>query len=110
MPSFVMAAWSSGVTGPTAALAATVNAGGTPTASASGRTVALSWSPSTLSNGTPVTGYVVARYDAAGGVQQTIASGSCASTVATTSCSETAAPPGTWTYSVTPVRSNWRGS
>ena len=109
MPSLVMASWSSGVEGPASAVAATVNSGSTPAATVSGRTVALSWSPSTLSNGIQVTGYVIKRYDS-GDVEQTIVSGSCASPGAATSCSETAVPPGTWMYSVTPVYGNWLGA
>ena len=104
------AQWVVSATGSGAAQAATVNGGNAPSATASGRTVQLSWSATTLSNGQAVAGYIVKRYDATGTVTQVIVSGTCASTVSGTSCSETAVPPGTWKYSVTPTQNNWVGA
>src|SRR5262245_13844819 len=94
------------------AAAATVNRGATPTASvtAIGREVSVSWGASTLSNGTPVAGYLVKRYPSGGGVATISPIGSCSGTVITTSCSEDDVPAGTWVYSVTPVVGDWRGA
>jgi hypothetical protein len=52
-----------------AAAAATVNQGATPslTVTAIGREVSVSWGASTLSNGAPVSGYLVKRYPSGGG-------------------------------------------
>ena len=91
-------------------LAATVRPGNVPSATVVGTTVNLSWTASTLSTGNAVTGYIIRRYESTGTTQQTIASGTCAATVSGTACSETSVPEGTWRYSVTPVRNNWRGA
>ncbi len=89
--------------------AASMNDIPTPSASASGRTVSISWAASTLSNGVPVDGYIVSRYDGAALTQQPIGAG-CAGTVTATSCAEVGVPAGQWVYSVTPVLAkNWRG-
>jgi hypothetical protein len=108
-------AWSSWTTGSVpggsgAAAAATVEAGMKPVAVATGGNVAVSWAASTVSNGDPVAGYIVMRYDVATLTpRSTIAS--CSGTIATTSCTETSVPDGTWVYTVTPVLgSNWRGA
>jgi Bacterial Ig-like domain len=107
--SVASAAWGGGGNGQAGARATTVDAGGTPSATLSGRTVELTWPAVTLSNGVAVTSYLVRRYDWTGVVEQTIASGTCAVPAATTSCSETDVPAGTWTYSVTPAFGPWRG-
>lgn len=92
-----------------AAAASTVNQGSTPTATAAGRTVTVSWAASTLTNGQAVTGYEVKRYDAATQTPQTILT-NCTGTIAGTSCTESRVPAGQWAYSVTPVFGlNWRG-
>ena len=92
-----------------AAAATTVNQGATPTASLAGTAVTVSWAASTLSNGIPVSGYVVKRYDVATLSSQTILS-ACAGTVTATTCTENSVPTGQWVYSVTPVfATNWRG-
>ena len=103
------AAWTSSAGGSGRASAITVDPGSAPMATTSGRTVELSWAPSTMSNGEAVDGYVITRYDSTGSSQQTIVSGTCASLVSGTDCSETATPPGTWRYSVTPAYGDWRG-
>jgi hypothetical protein len=94
-----------------AAVAATVNQGATPTATAAaGRKVTVSWGASTLSNGHAVDGYIVKRYDAVGGALQTTHAG-CAGTISATTCVETGVPTGQWKYTVTPVlATNWRGA
>lgn len=80
--------------------------GNTPTASVSNRNATISWTPT--GGSVPVNGYIVRRYSAAG-VEQAIGA-NCSGTVAGTTCTETAVPPGSWRYSVTPVRQNWRGA
>jgi len=80
-----------------ASAAATVNQGATPSVSVSGRSVTVDWTATTLSNGDPVTGYLVQRYDATTLAQQTIGS-SCQGTIATTACTETRVPAGQWVY------------
>lgn len=93
-----------------AAAAVTVDQGATPTAVLTGQAVTVSWSASTLSNGQPVTGYTVARYDAASLAEQTILT-SCTGTVTATTCTEDNVPAGSWKYAVTPViGANWRGA
>ncbi len=106
------AIWTPGPTrGPGAATAASVGAGSAPTATVSpGRAVVVSWSAATLSDGSPVGGYLVRRYDSATGTLASVGLG-CTGTIAALSCTETAVPPGTWRYSVTPVIGvNWRGA
>ncbi len=93
-----------------ASAATSVNAGATPTASAVGPSVTVSWAASTLASGQAVTGYLIKRYDASTLVAQTILS-ACAGTVTSTSCVESSVPTGTWKYSVTPVfATNWVGA
>ena len=92
-----------------AAAATTVGAGVAPTGVATGTSVALSWSASTLATGQAVSGYTVTRYSA-GNVPQTVG-GTCAGLVAGTSCTETGVPAGTWTYTITPrFATNWVGA
>ncbi|MGZ4588521.1 MAG: LamG-like jellyroll fold domain-containing protein, partial [Mycobacteriaceae bacterium] len=103
--------WSAGSVpgGGGASAATTVNRGATPTASGTGSVVTLSWAASTLSNGNPVAGYIVKRYDLATLTLQTILS-ACTGTVTATGCTENSVPTGQWVYSVTPVfATNWRG-
>jgi hypothetical protein len=93
-----------------AAAATTVNAGPTPTASVSGTSVTVSWSATTLANGTAVSGYVLRRYDATTLTEQPVQA-SCAGTVTATTCTETSVPDGSWRYTVTPViGTNWQGA
>ena len=92
-----------------AAAASSVNQGATPTASATGSTVTVSWAPTTLANGQAVSGYLVKRYDAGTQAAQTILS-ACTGTIAATSCVESNVPNGSWTYAVTPVlATSWQG-
>ncbi len=92
-----------------AATASGVNQGATPTANATGSTVTVSWTATTLANGQAVSGYVVKRYDAVTQAAQTILS-ACTGTIATISCVESGVPNGSWTYAVTPVfATNWQG-
>lgn len=103
--------WSSGsVAGGNGAAAATsVNQGTTPTVTAAGRSLTVSWTASTLASGQPVTGYTVKRYDASTLTSQSILS-SCSGTTTATSCVESNVPSGQWVYSVTPlIGTQWKG-
>ncbi len=92
-----------------AALATSVNQASSPSAVVTGRSVSVSWSPSTMANGDAVSGYTIQRYDAATLTLQTTGAG-CVGTLTTTSCTETRVPAGTWVYSVIPrFAANWRG-
>jgi hypothetical protein len=105
--------WAAGsvVGGNGAGVATSVNQGATPTASAGiGPRVSVSWSAGTLASGTPVTGYLVKRYDADTNALQTTLTG-CSGTVAGLSCTENTVPAGEWKYSITPViGTNWQGT
>ena len=103
--------WTAGsVTGGNGASAAVaVNPGATPTASATGSAVTVSWPASTLSTGQAVNGYLVRRYDVATHTSQTMLS-ACTGTIAALACTESTVPDGQWVYTVTPVfATNWRG-
>ena len=103
--------WSAGSMpgGSGAAAASSVNQGATPTASATGASVTVSWAATTLANGQAVSGYLVKRYDAGTLAAQTVLS-ACNGTIATTSCVESGVPNGSWKYAVTPVfATNWQG-
>jgi ice-binding like protein len=92
-----------------AAAADTLGRGATPTAVAAGSAVSVGWSAGTLTDGSPVDGYAVKRYDAATLVQQSV-SASCAGTVTSTSCIESGVPTGQWVYSITPLTGeHWIG-
>ncbi|WP_186329276.1 LamG domain-containing protein [Agrococcus jejuensis] len=92
--------WSARTTGgSSAAQATTVQRVGTPTATvATQNDVTVSWSATTLSDGTAVSGYTVARTDGSG--TTVAATGSCGGTVVATSCTEADVPDGRWTYTV----------
>jgi hypothetical protein len=104
--------WSTGAGsgGNGASTATAVNQGATPTASAVGLSVTVSWAASTLSNGAAVGGYIVKRYTSGTLIPQTILS-ACTGRVAGLTCVESSVPSGGWVYSVTPVlATNWRGA
>jgi hypothetical protein len=69
--------------------------------------VTVSWSTTTLSGGTPVPGYIVSRYTAAG-APVSINAG-CTGTITTTSCVENNVPNGQWRYTVRAVAGSWSG-
>ena len=89
------------------ALADVVGPGNTPLATVVGSDVNLTWTPSAMSSGAPVDGYVVLRFDA-GGTAQTM-TGSCTGVVSATSCAAIEVPPGTWGFAVTPIVGYWTG-
>lgn len=75
---------------------------------ASGTSVSVRWPAVTLSNGTPVAGYVIRRFDALNGAEATVGPG-CSGVVTTTICTELSVPAGTWVYTDTPVLLSWTG-
>lgn len=93
-----------------AAAGDTVMPGSKPSASASGADISVSWTPGTTASGRAVTGYTVARYNAASGGSKTPATGACAGTVTVLSCAEHNVPGGIWFYTVTPVIGLWTGA
>jgi hypothetical protein len=101
------ASWPGGGSGSQSAKAVSMPTGNTPTATVSNRSVAVSWTGSTLPGGAGVSTYLVKRYDNSGNLQ-TIGS-ACSGSVSATSCTESSVPGGTWKYSVTPTLSNWTG-
>ncbi|HEX2051926.1 MAG TPA: hypothetical protein VHJ34_15015 [Actinomycetota bacterium] len=103
------AAWRSNGSGAGFAKARSMPSGNAPTASASNRSVTVSWPQSSFHDGTAIASYSVARYDAATGVAQPVLS-SCAGVVTALTCTENGVPPGSWKYAVTPTRGNWRGA
>ena len=107
VPGAAFAAWSGNGTVTGQVQAATMPAGSAPTVSASGHSVAVSWTGRTLL-GQSVTGYTVKRYNASGAAQ-TVGSG-CSGTIIALSCTESSVPAGTWTYTVTPLLYAWLGS
>ncbi|MCW2549012.1 MAG: Ice-binding protein [Mycobacterium sp.] len=92
-----------------ASSAATITQGATPTASATGGSVTVSWAASNVTIGHPATGYAVKRFDATTLVAQTILT-NCTGTVAATTCTESSVPSGQWKYSITPkLGTFWTG-
>ncbi len=103
--------WSTDATpgGSGAAVAATLDQGATPIAGVAGSAVTVSWEASSLSDGTPVAGYVVKRYDVGTLTAQPVLS-SCDGTITALTCTEDDVPDGEWVYSVTPTfATHWRG-
>ena len=106
-PGTAAAAWSTNTAGGARAIAQTIPTAATPTASVTNQNVTVSWTATTLSGGTPASGYIVRRYNASLVAQTILAN--CTS-VTTNSCVEVGVPPGTWTYSVQATRGNWLGA
>ncbi|HEY8699374.1 MAG TPA: Ig-like domain-containing protein [Arthrobacter sp.] len=84
--------------------------GSKPSAAAAGADVSVSWPASSTASGRPVTGYTVARYNAATGGSKTPGTGACGGTVTVLSCAEQNVPGGTWYYTVTPAIALWNGA
>ena len=92
-----------------AAAASSVNQGATPTASATGSTVTVSWTATTLANGQAVSGYLVKRYDAA--TSRPDRPGRVRGHPGRPLLRGDRRPDGSWRYSVTPVlATNWQGA
>jgi hypothetical protein len=101
--------WTTDATGTGAGAASTVDRGSQPSATATDAAVTVTWAPSALSDGGPVDGYLLVRYESGGIAPQTMAS--CAGTITTTSCTESDVPVGSWEYAVVPiVGQHWRGT
>jgi hypothetical protein len=108
VPTAAMAVWPGSATGPGRARAQVVSQGNQPLVVATGSSVTVSWSASTLvPSGQPVTGYVIRRYDTGGTVQPIGAT--CSGIVAGLTCTEGSVPNGAWLYAVTPAIGSWRG-
>jgi hypothetical protein len=84
--------------------------GSKPSASVTGADILVSWTAGTTTGGRAVTGYTVARYNAATGGSKTPATGACGGTVTVLSCAEQNVPGGTWYYTVTPTIALWNGA
>src|SRR3954454_7334462 len=84
-PVTAFATWAISAVGNGRVTAQAVPTASTPTASVSNQSVTVSWTATTLSGGTPASGYVVRRYNSSL-VQQTILA-SCTS-VTTNACTE----------------------
>jgi hypothetical protein len=84
--------------------------GSKPSASVTGADISVSWAAGPTSGGRAVTGYTVARYDAATGGSKTPATGACSGTVTVLSCADQNVPGGTWYYTVTPTIALWNGA
>jgi hypothetical protein len=109
IPGVAWASWSAGAVGSASAVAFLMPAGDTPSASAAGRNVDVSWPQSTFPNADPVGGYVVSRYDVLTGTPQTVGAG-CDGVVTADACTEADVPPGQWSYTVRPVHEGWTGT
>src|SRR3954447_18959163 len=97
------ASWNATAVGTPTAQALSITSGNSPSVTVAGRDASLTWTASQFSNGVPLTGYLVERYDADGVAPQGVTSGTCAGVVFTTSCTESAVPAGSWNYTMTPA-------
>jgi TusA-related sulfurtransferase len=93
-----------------AAAGDSVAPGSKPSASVTGADITVSWAAGSTSGGRVVTGYTVARYDAATGGSKTPSTGACGGIVTVLSCAEQNVPGGTWYYTVTPAIALWNGA
>jgi hypothetical protein len=99
--------WTTQGSGSGSATAGTLNAPTNVTANASGSTVSVSWTGSTLSNGTEAQGYYVTRTNTSTSATSAACGSSSSSLISGTSCSDTSVPGGTYTYKVTAVYHTW---
>jgi hypothetical protein len=99
------AQWTSAATGGGQARVSQLPTGPTPSATASGTSVTVAWTPVTLGAG--LVGYRLGRVDATTGVAATMTS--CTTVLLGLACTETGVPAGIWRYRVTPVLANWSG-
>jgi hypothetical protein len=102
------ASYSAASAGDGGSVAQLVPPGNTPSASAVSRDITVTWAPTSLTGGTPATGYLVRRYTTTG-VEHAVLD-ECTGVVVTLSCTEHDVPTGSWRYTVTPLFGNWTGS
>lgn len=102
------AVWTGDQAGSMSGRATTIPSGPSPTASATGDSVDLSWATTPLADGADPQGYTVSRYSGDGTGQN--AGGTCAGTVTVTSCADSGVSEGTWTYRIRIVQHGWTGS
>ena len=87
----------------------TVNQGATPSVSATGAAVTVTWTATTLASGGAVGGYEIKRYNLASAVQTILSA--CTGTITALTCVESSVPAGDWKYTVTPrIGTNWLGT
>lgn len=103
-----LAKYSAASAGGARAIAQSMPTPAAPTTSVSARNVTVSWSAVTLPGGTPMTGYVVRRFDLSG-VAQTVGA-ACSGTVTGVSCTESGVPSGSWKYTVQAKLGTWTGA
>jgi hypothetical protein len=105
------AAWGYWTTQGSGSATASVGTLSAPSASAStsagSSTVSVTWSASTLSNGTAATGYYVTRTNTATAQTSAACSSSPSALVSSTSCSDSSVPDGAYTYKVVAVYHSW---
>ena len=96
--------------GPAFGRATSIGPGNVPSgAKVIGKDVRLTWTATTLTNGAAVSGYLVRRYNALTSAESTVAT-NCSGTVAALTCTENNVAKGSWQYTITPTRGNWRGT
>ena len=108
-PTVARAAWSSGGSGHASALAYVMPSGTPPAGAANGGAVTIRWAAATFTNGVPVEGYVINRYNSITGQQASVGA-ACSGVITTTTCTEQGVPSGTWVYTDTPVQFSWSGA
>jgi hypothetical protein len=106
--STAMAAWSATGSGSGAGAATAMPTGVTPSGSAAGDDVTVTWSAADMADGTAVAGYTVSRTNVS--TETTVAAGgTCSGVVTQTTCTDSPVPAGDWVYQDTPVERNWTG-
>jgi len=104
------AAWTPTRSGPAFSRATSIGQGNAPSgAKVNGKDVRLTWTATTLTNGAAVGGYLVRRYNALTSAEATVAA-TCSGTVVALTCTENNVAKGSWQYTITPTRGNWRGT
>ena len=104
------AAWTPTRSGAAFGRATSVGQGNAPSgAKVNGKDVRLTWTATTLTHGAAVGGYLVRRYNALTSAEAIVAA-NCSGTVAALTCTENNVAKGSWQYTITPTRGNWRGT
>jgi hypothetical protein len=85
---------------------ATLSQGNKPEVKAESNLVTVSWTPNTFGDRN-VDSYRIKRYDLGNTPQQP--HGGCENNVALETCTDSAVPPGSWRYTVVPVKAGWTG-